>query len=195
MRKTTRRQWMFGAGAAILRGGAYAWSSCQSAINAAEQRVSRRSSTLRTAFGELEYVVAGSGSPLLMIHGTGGGFDQGLSFASAIRQRGHRIISPSRYGYLRNDFSDDPSLANQADAFVTLLDHLGIDRLPAIGGSAGALSAVAFALRHPDRCSGLILLVPAANVDGGDPVQMSALQSRSVRALLNSDFIYWSALH
>jgi 2-hydroxy-6-oxonona-2,4-dienedioate hydrolase len=87
-----------------------------------------------------------------------------------------------------------PSLVNQADAYATLLDHLGIDRLHVIGGSAGALSATAFALRHPDRCSGLILHVPAANVDGSDPAEMSVLQSKAVRALLNSDCIYWSAL-
>lgn len=129
-----------------------------------------------------------------MIHGTGGGFDQGLGFAAALRQRGHLIIAPSRFGYLRSDFPIEPSLANQADAFVTLLDHLRIDRLPVIGGSAGALSATAFALRHPDRCEALILLVPAANVDGSDPVEMSAVQQTVIRATLNSDFLYWSAL-
>lgn len=75
-----------------------------------------------------------------------------------------------------------------------MLDHLGIERLPVIGGSAGALSATAFALRHPDRCTALILLVPAANVSGSDPVEMTALQQKAVRSLLNSDFIYWSAL-
>jgi 2-hydroxy-6-oxonona-2,4-dienedioate hydrolase len=125
-----------------------------------------------------------------MIHGTGGGFDQGLGFASALEQHGYHIVAPSRFGYLRSDFPVDPSLANEADAFVALLDHLGVDRLPVIGGSAGALSASAFALRHPDRCTALILLVPAANVSGTDPVEMSGLQQKAVRALLNSDFLY-----
>jgi 2-hydroxy-6-oxonona-2,4-dienedioate hydrolase len=185
---------MVGAGAVVALGGAVVWARFRHAVIAAELRVSGHSSTITTPFGLLEYGLAGSGSPLLMIHGTGGGFDQGLSFASGIKQRGHRIISPSRFGYLRSDFPADPSLANQADAFVTLLDHLGIERLPVIGGSAGALSATAFALRHPDRCSALILLVPAANVDGSDPLEMSALQAMAVRALLNSDFLYWSAL-
>ena len=194
MIQTTRRQWLLGAGAIALLGGGYVWSRFRQAVETAEQRVSGRSSIIKTPFGALEYAVAGSGPPVLMIHGTGGGFDQGLRFATALKQRGHRIVSPSRFGYLRSDFPVDPSLANQADAFVTLLDHLGIDRLPVIGGSAGALSATAFALRHPDRCTALILLVPAANVSGSDPVEMSSLQQRAVRALLNSDFIYWSAL-
>lgn len=185
---------MGGALAVALLGGGYIWSRFRRAVNLAEQRVAGRSTTISTPFGTLEYAVAGSGAPLLMIHGTGGGFDQGLRFASALKQRGYQIVAPSRFGYLRSDFPADPSLANQADAFITLLDHLGIDRLAVIGGSAGALSATAFALRHPDRCTALILLVPAANVSGSDPVEMSARQQKVVRALLNSDFLYWSAL-
>jgi pimeloyl-ACP methyl ester carboxylesterase len=192
--RTKWRQWLLGAGMVALLGGAFVFSSFRHALVASQERVSGRTSTIQTPFGTLEYAAVGSGSPVLMIHGTGGGFDQGLRFASALRQRGHRIISPSRFGYLRSDFPSDPSLANQADAFVSMLDHLGIDRLTVIGGSAGALSATAFAIRHPDRCTALILLVPAANVSGQDPVEMSALQERAVRALLNSDFIYWSAL-
>ena len=194
MIQTTRRQWVLGAGAVAMLGGGYAWSRFQHALRAAEQRISGQSSTIPTPLGTLEYAVAGSGAPLLMIHGTGGGFDQGLHFTSALRQREHKIISPSRFGYLHSDFPADPSLTNQADAFANLLDHLGIDRLPVMGGSAGALSATAFALRHPDRCAALILLVPAANVSGSDPVEMTALQQKAVRSLLNSDFLYWLTL-
>ncbi len=194
MISTTRRQWLVGTGAVALLGAGYAWSGFRHALATAEKRVSGRSTTIMTPFGTLEYAVAGTGAPLLMIHGTGGGFDQGLRFTYALQQQNNKIISPSRFGYLRSSFPADPSLANQADAFVTMLDHLGIERLPVMGGSAGALSATAFALRHPDRCTALILLVPAANVSGSDPVEMTALQQKAVRSLLNSDFIYWSAL-
>ena len=48
----------------------------------------------------------------------------------------------------------------------TCLDHLGIDRVPVVGGSAGALSAMQFAIRHPDRCAALVALVPAAFAPG-----------------------------
>jgi 2-hydroxy-6-oxonona-2,4-dienedioate hydrolase len=195
MMRPTRRQWLLGMGGDALIGGGYVWTRFRQAVGVAERRVAGRSSTISTRFGTLEYAVAGSGPPLLMIHGTGGGFDQGLRFASALRQLGHLIIAPSRFGYLRSDFPADPSLFNQADAFAAMLDHLAIDRLAIAGGSAGALSATAFALRHPDRCTALILLVPAANVDGSDPVEMSVLQEAAVRMLLTSDFAYWSAMN
>ena len=191
----TRRQLLIGAGAGALIGGGYVWSRFRQAVATADRRVAGRSSTIATPFGMLEYAIAGSGPPLLMIHGTGGGFDQGLRFAAALKRLGHRIIAPSRFGYLRSSFPADPSLANQADALAALLDYLAIDRLAVAGGSAGALTATAFALRHPDRCSALVLLVPAANVDGADPVEMSALQETAVRTLLTSDFAYWSALN
>ena len=195
MMRPTRRQWLLGMGAGALIGGGYIWTRFRQAVGAADRRVAGRSSTIATPFGKLEYAIAGSGPPLLMIHGTGGGFDQGLRFASGLRRLGHRIIAPSRFGYLRSDFPADPSLSNQADALAALLDHLAIDRLAVAGGSAGALSATAFALQHPDRCTALILLVPAANVDGSDPVEMSALRETAVRTLLTSDFAYWSAMN
>lgn len=124
--------------------------------------------------------------------GTGGGFDQGLLFASASRQGGFRIIAPSRFGYLDSAFPDDASPAHQADTLVELLDHLGIERLPVVGGSAGARTAAEFAVRHPDRCSHLVLLVPAANLTNRDPVQFTALQGIAVKAVLGSDFRFWS---
>ncbi|MFN3817651.1 alpha/beta fold hydrolase [Blastomonas sp.] len=195
MTRLTRQQWLIGAGVGALIGAGYVWSRFRQAVATAECRVAARSSTIATPFGTLEYAMAGSGPPLLMIHGTGGGFDQGLRFAGVLKRFGHQIIAPSRFGYLRSDFPEDPSLVNQADALAALLDHLAIDRLAVAGGSAGALSATAFALRHPDRCSALVLLVPAANVDGSDPVEMSALQETAVRTLLTSDFAFWSALN
>jgi pimeloyl-ACP methyl ester carboxylesterase len=125
---------------------------------------------------------------------TGGGFDQGLRFGRGLIARDFEVIAPSRFGYLRSDFPADASPANQADAFAELLDHLKIDRLPVAGGSAGALPAAQFALRHPDRCSELVLLVPAMNLTGEDPVQFTALQRFFVDRLLSSDAWFWTML-
>jgi 2-hydroxy-6-oxonona-2,4-dienedioate hydrolase len=98
-----------------------------------------------------------------------------------------------RFGYLRSNFPADASSEAQADAFVDLLDHLKIDRIAVIGGSAGALSALQFAIRHPERCSALVLLVPAAF----DPnralenVELGPLSETIIRYGLRSDFLYW----
>ncbi|NNF70679.1 MAG: alpha/beta hydrolase, partial [Rhodobacteraceae bacterium] len=46
--------------------------------------------------------------------------------------------------------------------------------------------------RHPDRCSHLGLLVPAANLTNRDPVEFTALQRLAVGVVLGSDFAFWS---
>jgi pimeloyl-ACP methyl ester carboxylesterase len=165
----------------------------QSDLRQARKALEQGSTTFETRAGQMEYAVAGSGPPLLMIHGTGGGFDQGLLFSERLAGSGVRVISPSRFGYLRSSFPDDHSSEAQADAFEALLDRLKIDRIVVAGGSAGALSAVQFALRHPDRTAGLVLIVPAANVEGHDPNEMSPRQEWIVRRLITSNFAYWAA--
>ncbi|MGD9914996.1 MAG: hypothetical protein AB7S80_13015 [Rhizobiaceae bacterium] len=60
-----------------------AWSAgayCAS-MAAADTRLTHRSSVIDTSSGTLEYAIAGHGPPVMMIHGTGGGFDQGLLLA------------------------------------------------------------------------------------------------------------------
>lgn len=159
----------------------------------AAQRITGKSEIIPTRDGPMEFAEEGHGSPLLMIHGTGGGFDQGLMLSEGISRYGVRVIAPSRFGYLRSSWPADPSSERQADAFVDLLDRLNLDKVAVAGGSAGALSAVQFALRHPERTSALILIVPAANVEGHDPNEMSPAQEWLVRRLLTSDFLFWSA--
>jgi pimeloyl-ACP methyl ester carboxylesterase len=128
----------------------------------------------------------------MMLHGAGGGFDQGLLFAHSLSEAGFQIVAPSRFGYLRSAFPDDPSPGHQADVLFELLDHLALDRIAVVGGSAGALTAAEFALRHPERCSHLILIVPAANLTGQDPVAFTAVQRMAVERVLSSDIWFWA---
>ena len=46
----------------------------------------------------------------------------------------------------------------QADAFAAFLDSLAIDRVPIIGISGGGPPALQFALRHPQRCTAIVLI-------------------------------------
>jgi len=184
-----------GAGA-IAAGGAATALSFDAAMSRARAAISPELSTvIPTRHGDLEYAEAGSGVPVLMIHGTGGGFDQGLRFAHPLVERGYRVIAPSRFGYLRSSFPAEPTSVNQADVLVDLLDHLGIDRIAVAGGSAGALSALEFAARHPDRTAALLPIVPATYVPGRTLSQTQPPQIEAAMALLRSDFLFWMALN
>lgn len=181
------------AGAAALAGGV-AWRAFDADIDAARARLRGRSRLIQSRFGALEYAEEGAGPPVLMIHGTGGGFDQGLAFAQPLTAN-WRVIAPSRFGYLRSANPDDPSSEHQADAFVDLLDRLNIPRAAIIGGSAGALSAMQFAIRHPDRCAALVAMVPAAYAPNRPPVEPPTPLARAIiEYALRSDFIFWAGL-
>jgi pimeloyl-ACP methyl ester carboxylesterase len=181
-----------GLAAGTALAGGTAFRRCTADLAAARARLEGRSQVLEGRFGALEWAEAGDGPPVLMLHGTGGGFDQGLDMTRPLAAAGWRIVAPSRFGYLRSAFPADSSPENQADACLDLLDRLGIDRLPVIGGSAGALSALQFAVRHPDRCSALVALVPATHVPGRPaPRPPNALAAAIIRHGLRSNFLFW----
>ena len=195
----TRRNLLIALGAAggvaALGAGGVASTYWRDMTRIREELAAQKSTVIETSFGALEYAEAGEGAPLMMIHGTGGGFDQGLLFAGQLVDAGYRVIAPSRFGYLKSDFPDDPSSENQADALVELLDHLGIDRIAIAGGSAGALPAMEFAIRHPDRTAVLVAIVPAAYAPGRPPARpWSATQTWIAESVLGSDFLFWAAM-
>jgi 2-hydroxy-6-oxonona-2,4-dienedioate hydrolase len=156
------------------------------------------STVLTTRCGPIEVQQAGEGIPLLMVHGSGGGHDQGMDWARPLTRVGIRVIAMSRFGYLRTPRPADASPEAQADAHVCLLDALGIGRAAVTGVSAGAASALQTALRHPDRVSALVLVVPIAWNPGGvadSAPQVSDKKDEWLLRLLGSDFLYWTALH
>ena len=110
---------------------------------------------------------------------------------------GFRVIAPSRFGYLRTPLPADASAQAQADAHACLLDALNIPRAAVIGASAGAPSALQFALRHPGRISALVLLVPAAyapRAADAPAARRPAVAVFLADLMLRSDFLFWAAL-
>ena len=130
-------------------------------LSEAHRRLAGRSQTIETSFGQLEYAAVGSGAGVLVVHGASGGFDQSLDMTGTLAHQGFRVIAPSRFGYLRSAMPSHPTLASQADAYAELLDRLHVGKVVVVGISAGAWSSLEFAIRHPEHCRGLVLLVPA----------------------------------
>ncbi|HYM34903.1 MAG TPA: alpha/beta hydrolase [Steroidobacteraceae bacterium] len=148
----------------------------------------------QTKCGPIEYASVGSGAPVLVVHGAGGGFDQGLDFGAPLAKRGFRVVAMSRFGYLRTPLPNDASPSAQADAHVCLMDALGLQRTAIIGASAGAPSALQFAIRHPDRCTALVLMVPAGYVpraDGAPSLKTPPGTDFLFDSALKSDFFFW----
>jgi hypothetical protein len=84
----------FTALAFIVVGAALTYSHYRRDLSAASESLARGSRLIKTACGPIEYSEAGSGTPVLSIHGAGGGWDQGLLISCrAGRHQGvHRAV-------------------------------------------------------------------------------------------------------
>jgi pimeloyl-ACP methyl ester carboxylesterase len=161
------------------------------------ERAAQGSAIVTTRCGPIEVQQSGDGIPLLVAHGSGGGHDQGMAWARPLVQQGVRVIAVSRFGYLRTPRPADASPQAQADAHLCVLDALGIAKAAVMGISAGGPSALQTAIRHPDRISALVLVVPIAYKPGSvahSAPPVSDGKDALLLRLLGSDFLFWTAL-
>lgn len=132
------------------------------ALKTAERRLAGYdASTAQLSYGQMTYVDKGKGEVILAVHGIFGGYDQGFDAAVKEHAINYRILAPSRFGYLGSATKGNNSPAEQAKAFVELLDFLKIDKVYILGTSAGGTVAIRFALDYPERTNGLILYCSA----------------------------------
>jgi pimeloyl-ACP methyl ester carboxylesterase len=144
-----------GAGAAAL--GAETYRRARRDLGTARARLLAGSQIVETAAGPIEFTQGGEGQPVLVVHGAGGGYDQGQALAE-IAGDGWRWLAVSRFGYLRTPLPADASPEAQGEAHAALLDALKIDRAAVVAASAGGPSGLHFAIRHPERCRALVLV-------------------------------------
>jgi pimeloyl-ACP methyl ester carboxylesterase len=106
-------------------------------------------------------IEAGSGRPVVLVHGGAGGVAASLVPVICRLQAGFHLYAPDRPGC---GLSDKPTyrgvrLREHAAGFLEgLLDSLGLDRVSLVGSSMGGWWALAFALAHPERVQRLALL-------------------------------------
>ena len=166
-----------------------AFPSYQKQMKAARERIQSESRILETKYGKMEYAVRGHGKPILLIHGAGGGFDQGLWLGQVCLAGDFQFISPSKFGYLNSDTPAEFSANIQAEQYRILLDYLGIEKVSIIGVSAGGPSSMQFASDFPERIEKLILLSAVTmppNPNDKDPFFIKIIQ-----AIQKSDYAYW----
>ncbi len=126
----------------------------------AESRL--RFAPIGTAAGEISTMQAGSGPPVVMLHGLGATKASFLPTVAALADH-HRAIAIDLPGF---GDSVKPLRAPYhapyfAGAVVALLDALGLERADVVGNSMGGRVAIELGLRHPERVRRLALLAPS----------------------------------
>ena len=150
---------------------------------------------------EARYGTAGSGPPVLFVHGWGlddRPYRPGLRLLAA---GGVQVLAPALPGFGGTPAltREDQSFAGYAEWLASFMDSVGITE-PAVvvGHSFGGGVAIAFAHRHPSRTRGLVLV----NSVGGSAwrEQRSVLRSMAERPLwdwglhLSRDLLPWRQL-
>lgn len=111
---------------------------------------------------ELAYEVAGSGPPVLCIHGFASSgkvnwIDTG--WVETLVGAGYTAITLDNRGHGASEKPHDPEAyypAQMAEDALALLDHLGIERAALLGYSMGARIAAFLAFSHPERLAAAI---------------------------------------
>lgn len=165
------RQILLGAvGAAVAAGAAKLYASYKRDMRKARASMAAANPrTVETPIGPVAFAERDQGPAVLAVHGSVGGYDQGLVTSEIFlaHESGFRVIVPSRFGYPGTPMPADASAQAQADAHAYLLDALGIERAAIVGISGGGPSSIQFAMRHPDRCAALVLICAVSRAHHG----------------------------
>lgn len=122
----------------------------------------------------------GQGSPVVLIHGVGLDATMWQAQVDALAQR-HDVIVYDMLGHGGSALpQEDAGLDDYADQLAALLGHLGLKRVAVVGFSMGGLVARAFALRHPERLVGMVVLSSVFERDANERagVQQRLAQTR-----------------
>jgi 2-hydroxymuconate-semialdehyde hydrolase len=115
------------------------------------------------------YIEAGSGHPLILIHGSGPGVTAFANWHGVIPTLAERfhVYAPDMVGFGYTDCPADIAdftLNFWIDHIVGFMDALGIESAHFIGNSYGGALSLAMAARHPDRVDRFVLM-GAAGLD------------------------------
>ena len=107
---------------------------------------------------DMHYREMGSGEPLLLLHGFGACAADWGPIAETLSQH-YRVIVPDLRGH---GWSTNPanvfSMRQSAEDIAALLDRLGLERVKAMGISAGGMTLLHLATRQPERIEAMVLI-------------------------------------
>jgi 2-hydroxymuconate-semialdehyde hydrolase len=138
----------------------------------------------------------GSGSPLLLLHGSGAGVSAQVNWSNNIAAfaEKHRVLAPDLWGFGDSSRTpqDEYGLAVWTEQVIGLMDSMGLAETAIVGNSLGAWLAMDLAINHPERVSALVLMGSA----GTKPLtpminaHVSYTPSRERMEKLLNDFAY-----
>src|ERR1035437_9468601 len=139
---------------------------------------------------DLHVPQAGTGEPLLMIHGV----TVDATFEHhEIEQLAdtYHVIAPDMRGHGRSTRPAAFTLRDHVEDMIGLLDTLGVQRTAVLGASMGSYIAQALTLAIPDRVSKLILVVAKAHGASSSSARILAEHADELRGMSREEQQQW----
>jgi|SRR5690606_31741753 len=114
--------------------------------------------------GELEYFVAGEGSPVIFIHGFGEDYRIWEDVPSKLPE-GLSFYFPNLPGTGKSTALEHPSMEGFAEAIVAMMTAEGISRAQIVGHSMGGYTAMAMAASFAEKMESLVMFHSSAMAD------------------------------
>jgi pimeloyl-ACP methyl ester carboxylesterase len=127
---------------------------------------------------ELRYLEAGSGPPLVLVHGLGSNALQDWGRLVAPLARRYHVYAPDLPGFGRSERPADAdySIPMQVEALRAFLGAVGVSRARVAGISMGGWIVARLAGEHPELVERLVVVAPAGmRPDDGAPIPAEAL--------------------
>ena len=134
---------------------------------------------LQTDSGVLRYHEAGSGPPLILLHGSGPGVTGWRNYRGNIGvfAESHHCYVLEFPGFGVSDAVKGHPVLTAGSSVIRFMDGLGIESAPIIGNSMGGVVGVNLAIKKPDRVSKLV------TIGGVGPNVFSPSPSEGLRLL------------
>ena len=112
--------------------------------------------------------------PVVLLHGLTATRRYVVLGSRTLEREGHRVIAYDARAHGRSSPAADGDYSYGALArdLLAVLDGAGIERAVLAGASMGAHTIAAFALAHPERLAGLVLITPAFDPEDDDPARL-----------------------
>ena len=180
----TRRRALLG-GAALLLGAHLMFRPRRPAVAGDTVTVDGR---------RLHYVRAGSGPPLVLIHGASGTHRDWTFFHMARLTERYEVFAFDRPGIGASDAARGPlGLSGQADLMRAAMAVLGHERVTLVGHSYGGSVALNWAVGSPESVAALVLLAAPSLVWEGSPGRLYDLTNTPVIGWAFSELVPYIA--
>jgi pimeloyl-ACP methyl ester carboxylesterase len=103
----------------------------------------------------------GDGAAIVLLHGLTATRRYVVMGSSALVRGGHRVVAYDARGHGESDPAQPYDYESLTGDLLAVLDERGVARAVLAGASMGAHTALRFALEHPGRVEGLVVITPA----------------------------------